>query len=157
MKPLLLAAAVCLLAPAAHAQVAAGSLPNTFDGPRGQTVSAPAAAPTAPQAAPPAAPVSDEPANAASEETLRTIIAEIQAGELDYDRMTDDLAVQVREQEAQVTPLVQGYGSLVSAVFIGSQAGLDHFNVIFANSATLWRIGVSPDGEVSALQFREVD
>ena len=50
MKPLLLAAAVLLLSPvAAQAQVAAGSVPNTFDDPgaRAQAVPAPAAPTTA--------------------------------------------------------------------------------------------------------------
>jgi len=84
MKPLLLAAAVCLLAPAAaHAQVAAGSLPNTFDDRNARPAAAPA---PAPQTAP-AAELSAEPANAASEETLRALVAELQAGELDYGRL----------------------------------------------------------------------
>ncbi|WP_332655927.1 hypothetical protein [Brevundimonas sp.] len=148
MKPLLLAAAVLLLSPvAAQAQVAAGSVPNTFDNPgsRAQTVSAPA-----PQAAP-------EPANAASEETLRTIIAELQAGELDYGRMTDDLAAAVREQEATVTPMVQGFGAVVSVSFAGSRDGIDLFNVIFAEAATQWMIALTPEGKVSALLFRPAE
>jgi hypothetical protein len=149
MKPLLLAAAVLLLSPvAAQAQVAAGSVPNTFDNPnaRAQAVSAPAA----PQAAP-------EPANAASEETLRTIIAELQAGELDYGRMTDDLAAAVREQEATVTPMVQGFGAVVSVSFAGSRDGIDLFNVIFAEAATQWMIALTPEGKVSALLFRPAE
>lgn len=147
MKPLLLAAAVLLLAPAAaQAQVAAGSVPNTFDDPnaRAQAVAAPA-------------PEAPEPANAASEETLRTIIAELQAGALDYGRMTDDLAAAVREQEATVTPLVQGFGAVVSVSFAGSRDGIDLFNVIFAEAATQWMIGLTPEGKVSALLFRPAE
>ncbi len=154
MKPLLLAAAVLLLAPAAaQAQVAAGSMPNTFDDPsaRPQAAAAPAPA-AAPQAAP--AELSSEPANAASEETLRTVIAELQAGSVDYSRMTDDIAAAVREQEAAVTPVVQGFGDLVSVAFVGSRDGIDLFNVIFANAETQWMIGLSPEGKVSALLFR---
>lgn len=151
MKPLLLAAAVLLLAPAAaHAQVAAGSLPNTFDD-RAAARPAPA-----PQTAP-AAGLSAEPANAASEETLRTVVAELQAGELDYGRMTDDLAAQVREQEAVVTPIVQGFGPLVSVAFLGSRDGIDLFNVIFAEAETQWMIGLTPEGQVSALLFRPAE
>ncbi|MBW8302802.1 MAG: hypothetical protein K0M78_02405 [Brevundimonas sp.] len=153
MKPLLLAAAVLLLAPvAAQAQVAAGSMPNTFDNPnaRPQAASAPA-----PQAAP--AELSAEPANAASEETLRTLIAELQAGELDYDRMTDDLAAKVREKEAVVTPVVQGFGALVSVAFVGSRENIDLFNVIFAEAETQWMIGLTPEGKVAALLFRPAE
>jgi hypothetical protein len=157
MKPLLLAAAVLLLAPAAaQAQVAAGSMPNTFDDPnaRAQAVSAPAPA-AAPQAAP--AGLSAEPANAASEETLRTLVAELQAGSVDYSRMTDDIAAAVREQEAVVTPVVQGFGDLVSVAFVGSRDGIDLFNVIFANAETQWMIGLTPEGKVSALLFRPAE
>ena len=152
MKPLLLAAAVLLLAPAAaQAQVAAGSVPNTFDDPNARPAPAAAATP-APQAG-----LSAEPANAASEETLRTLIAELQAGELDYGRMTDDLAAKVREQEAVVTPIVQGFGALLSVAFVGSRDGIDLFNVIFAAAETEWMIGLTPEGEVSALLFRPAE
>jgi hypothetical protein len=154
MKPLLLAAAVLLLAPAAaHAQVAAGSLPNTFEG----RAAPPAPAPAPARQAAPAPELSAEPASAASEETLRAIIAELQAGELDYGRMTDDLAAAVRGQEAVVTPIVQGFGALVSVAFVGSRDGIDVFNVIFAGAETQWLIGLTPEGKVSALLFRPAE
>ncbi len=151
MKPLLFAAAVLLLPAAAQAQVAAGTVPNTFDGPaRPQAVTpAPAAATPAP-----AAPVSDTPANAASEETVRAIIAGAQAGTIDYSEMTDELATKVREQEATVFPIIQGFGQVVSVDFVGSQSGVDVFNVVFANAATQWLIGHNEAGKVSALLFR---
>lgn len=154
MKPLLLAAAVLLLAPAAaHAQVAAGTLPNTFDDRSARPAAAPA---PAPQTAP-AAELSPEAASEASEETLRVLVAELQAGELDYSRMTDDLAAAVREQEAVVTPVVQGFGALVSVAFVGSRDGIDVFNVIFAEAETRWMIGLTPEGKVSALLFRPAE
>lgn len=155
MKPLLLAAALSLLASAAHAQVAAGTVPNTFDDPAARVRAAAAPAP-APQAAP-AAEFSAERASEASEETLREIVAELQAGEPDYGRMTDDLAAAVREQEAVVTPLVQGFGALVSVAFVGSRDGIDVFNVIFAEAETQWLIGLTPEGKVSALLFRPAE
>ena len=155
MKPLLLAAAVCLLAPAAHAQVAAGSVPNTFDDPNARARAAAAPAP-APQTAPPAE-LSPEPASEASEETLRTLVAELQAGAVDYSRMTDDIAAAVREQETVVTPVVQGFGALVSVAFVGSRDGIDLYNVIFANAETQWMIGLTPEGKVSALLFRPAE
>lgn len=150
MKPLLLAAAVLLLAPAAaQAQVAAGTLPNTFDDQNARPAAAPAPAP--------AAELSAEPANEASEETLRTVIDELQAGELDYGRMTDDLAAKVREQEAAITPLMAGFGALVSVAFVGSRDNIDVFNVIFAGAETQWMIGLTPEGKVSALLFRPAE
>jgi len=156
MKPLLLAAAVLLLAPAAaHAQVAAGSVPNTFDDPnaRARAASGPTPAPQTP----PAAELSPERASEASEETLRILVDELQAGALDYGRMTDDLAAKVREQEGVVTPLVQGFGALVSVAFVGSRDNIDVFNVIFAGAETQWLIGLTPEGKVSALLFRPAE
>ena len=149
MKPLLLAAAVLLFAPAAaHAQVAAGSMPNSFD--------APAAGPA--QAAPPAAAAAViAPVNPASEDVLRTIIADAQAGAIDYTLMTDDLAAKVREQEAAVLPLIEGFGPLVSLDFVGSQNGADLFGAIFANAATQWVIGFNDEGKVAALLFRPAE
>lgn len=153
MKPLLLAAAVLLIAPVvsvsgAHAQVAAGSVPNSFD--------APTAAPA--QAAPPApAAAAVAPVNPASEEALRTIIAGAQAGTVDYALMTDDLAAKVREQEATVLPLIQGFGPLVSLGFVGSQNGADLYGAVFANAATQWVIGFNDEGKVAALLFRPAE
>lgn len=156
MKPLLLAAAVLLFAPVtlasgAQAQVAAGALPNTFDNPAAR-----AAAPVAPaRPAAPAAPA--QPANPASEEVLRTLIASAQAGAMDYSLMTDDLAAKVREQEATVTPIIEGFGALVAVDFIRRQDRNDLFSVTFANAATEWVIGIDDHGKVAALLFRPAE
>ncbi len=153
MKPLLIAAVVLLAAPAAaQAQVAAGSVPNTFDDPAARTQAA-----TPAPAAPPQAALSSEPANAESEEVLRAVIGEMQAGTIDYDRMTDTLAAGVREQESVVTPLVEGFGALVAVSFAGSREDIDVFNVTFANAATQWLIGINPEGKISALLFRPAE
>lgn len=149
MKPLPIAAALTLaslvLAPvAAEAQVAAGALPNTFDRPASAPVSAPAAAPAA----------APTPANAASEDVLRTVIAGAQAGALDYALMTDDLAGKVREQEAAILPLIQGFGAVRAVDFVGNQNGADLFAVTFANAATEWIIGIDEAGKIGALLFR---
>ena len=151
MKPLLLAAAALLLLPAAaQAQVAAASVPNTFDGPAARTAPAqPAAVPTAPE-------ISNTPANAASEEMLRTLIAGAQAGAMDYSLLTETLAAAIKAQEGTITPVIQGFGALVSLNFVGSQNGVDVFSAVFANAATQWLIGIN-EGKVSALRFRPVE
>lgn len=141
MKLLVLAALIGLSPAAAHAQVAAGSVPNTFDG---SAAPAPARTPVPPVTAP---------ANPKAEETLRTIIAGAQAGAIDYSLMTDDLASKVREQETQVLPLIRGFGAVQAVDFVGSQDGADLFAVVFANAATQWVIGFQ-DGKVAALLFR---
>jgi len=144
MKLLVLAVLIGLATPlAAQAQVAAGNVPNTFERPA-QGAPAPAPAAVAPVAAP---------INARSEETLRTLIAGAQAGTLDYSLMTADLAAKVREQEAQLTPLIRGFGAVQAVDFIGSQNGADLFVVTFASQATQWVIGFQDD-KVAALLFR---
>lgn len=156
MKLILTAAAALLIAPAAQAQVAAATVPNTFDRPA-SAAPAPvrAAAPAAAaQAAAPAAPVSTTPANARSEELLRDIIAGAQAGTMPYALMTDDLAGKVREQEATVLPLIRGFGAVQALDFTGSQSGADMFAVNFANAATQWIVGIDESGKVAALLFR---
>lgn len=152
MKLLVLAALTGFAAPlalsgAAQAQVAAATVPNSFDRPA-QGAAAPAPAPAPAAVAPVAAPI-----NAQSEETLRTLIAGAQAGALDYSLMTTDLAAKVREQEAQLTPLIQSFGAVQAVDFIGSQNGADLFVVTFATQATQWVIGFQDD-KVAALLFR---
>jgi hypothetical protein len=150
MKPLLIAAALLLVpaaAPtAALAQVAAGSLPNSFDAPA-----------RAPRAAAPAVPAAATPANARSEEVLREIIAGAQAGTIDYSVMTDDLAARVREQETAIQPLIAGFGAVQAVDFVGSQNGADLFAVTFATAATEWVIGFTEDDKVAALLFRPAE
>lgn len=143
MKPLLIAAALAVLPATAQAQVAAGSVPDPF----AREGQAPAPAMTAVR----------EPLNGAAEETLRRIIASAQAGAMDYSVMTDDLGAKVREQEAQVTPLIRGFGALQSIEFVGSQNGADLFAVTFAEVATQWIIGFNEDGKVAALLFRPAE
>lgn len=156
MKSLFAAAALLIAtvatATSASAQVAAGTMPNTFDRPAG----APAAIAQAPTPAPaPTMPVAPAaPANAAAEDTLRTIIAGAQAGTIDYALMSDDLAGKMRQQAATITPLLQGFGAVQLVDFVGSQNGADLFAVTFANEATEWVIGFNEAGKVAALLFR---
>ena len=144
MKPLLIATALLLLPAGAQAQVAAASMPNSFDGP----------VRVAPVAAPAAVPAARAPANPRAEPVLRDIIAGAQAGTIDYAVMTEDLAGKVREQEAAIQPLIAGFGPVQAVDFVGSQNGADLFAVIFANAATEWVIGFNEAGKVAALLFR---
>ena len=144
MKPLLIAAALLLLPAGARAQVAAASMPNSFDGPvRVAPVAAPAVAPA--------------PANPRAEAVLRDIIAGAQAGTIDYALMSDDLAARVREQEATIQPLIAGFGPVQAVDFVGSQNGADLFAVVFANAATEWVIGFNEADKVAALLFRPAE
>lgn len=136
----------------ALAQVAAGTMPNTFDRP---AAPAPQAAPSA--ASQPPQPLSSTPANAASGETLRTIIAGLQAGTPDYSLLTDDLATQMRAQAPTILPLIQGFGAIQSFDFVGSRSEADMFIVNFANAQTEWIVGMEEGGKVAALLFRPAE
>ncbi|MDP1912368.1 hypothetical protein [Brevundimonas sp.] len=153
MKPLLIAAALLFGPVAAQAQVAAGSLPNSFDAP----AQAPRAAAVPVAGATPAVPAVQAPANPRSEEVLREIIAGAQAGTIDYSLMTDDLAAKVREQETAIQPLIAGFGPVQAVDFVGAQNGADLFAVTFSNAATQWVIGFTEADKVAALLFRPAE
>lgn len=146
MKPLLIAAALLLVPAAAQAQVAAASMPNSFDAPAPAT-----------RAAAPAIPALSVPANPRAEEVLREIIAGAQAGSINYSLMSDDLAARVREQEAAIQPLIVGFGPVQAVDFVGSQDGADLFAVTFTNAATQWVIGFNEADKVAALLFRPAE
>lgn len=133
---------------AAEAQVAAGTVPNSFDNP------APAAAPQRP--APAAIPAATAPANPQSEEVLRTVIADAQTHGFNYDLMEPGLAARVREQEARLLPVIRGFGAVQAVDFVGSQEGADMFVVLFNNAPTQWLIGFNDAGKIDALLFRPV-
>ena len=101
--------------------------------------------------------MSPTPANAASEETLRTIIASLQAGTPDYSLLTDDLATQMRAQAPTILPLMQGFGPIQSFDFVGSRNEADIFVVNFSNAQTEWFIGMDEGGKVAALLFRPAE
>ncbi|MGH7021482.1 MAG: hypothetical protein ACREEY_16500 [Brevundimonas sp.] len=151
MKTPILAAAVLgasLLALPARAQTtttpaptggAAATLPNAF----GEPAPAPAAAPAA-----------EAPDIARSEQALRAAIASFQSGNVDYTVFSDDLAVQIREQAATVSPLVQQFGALKTISHVGQQDGADLFRVVFEKQATDWVIAFNDENQIAALLFR---
>ena len=157
MKPILIAAALLLAPAAAQAQVAAASMPNSFDPPA--AAAARSSSPGSLAAQSPVAPIpaAPSPANPLSEDALREIIEGAQAGALNYGLMTDDLAGKVREQEAQIQPLIAGFGAVLAVDFVGIQNGADLFAVTFANAETLWVIGFNETDKVAALLFRPAE
>ncbi|WP_396594679.1 hypothetical protein [Brevundimonas sp. R86498] len=129
----------------APAPGAAGTLPNTFDGPV-----APRAVPARPAA--PAPQVTDA---EMAEAALRSIITQMQAGELDLDLFTPDLGPRLQAQMTTFGPLVQGFGPLRSiAVEETADDGAGQYRVTFDRAVTQWLIGLEEGGLVAALLFR---
>lgn len=150
MKSTVLAAVLGLAALAlpltAQAQTAAGTVPNTFDNGAAPRVVTPAPVPSAPA----------RPANQNAQSTLSTIISGARSNTLDYSLFTPDLANKIREQQAQLFPIIQGFGAVQAIDFVGSQDGADLFAVTFATAETQWVIGFEGD-KVAALLFRPAE
>jgi len=141
-------------APAATPPAAAATLPNTFD----QAEPKPAAPSRGPQVASsepePTTEVSDPAKVAAAETMLKRTISAMQTGTPNYSDMSPDLGAKVRAQATTVTPVVQGFGVLQSVKHVGHQNGAELFDVVFAQQATQWVIGLGEDGKIVVLLFR---
>ena len=134
---------------------AAATLPNTFDAPaRAPAARAPTAQAT-PDVIPAEAGAPADPAKVAAAETaLKATIAAFQNGAPNYDDMSADLAAKVRESAAQITPLIQGFGTLQSVTHAGNENGAELFAVVFEKQATQWILGQADDGKIIVMLFR---
>lgn len=158
MKPTLMKttlAAALLLAPVpAFAQSAsAGAVPNAFDRPAQSATSQARPAPAAP--APTAA--AQAPDIARSEEALRAVIAAAQGTGFDYADFTTGLGTQIRQQEAQVIPLIKGFGAIKTVQYVRQEGEAQMFKVTFDNQVTEWMIGFDAEDKIAALLFRPAE
>jgi hypothetical protein len=154
-------ATALLLAPVpAFAQAAAGAVPNGFDRPASAASAQAAPAQAAPgQAASPVAPatVAQAPDIARSEEALRAVIAAAQGAGFDYSDFTTNLAAQIRQQEAQVKPLIKGFGAVKTVEYVKQEGEAQMFRVTFDNQVTEWLIGFDAEDKIAALLFRPAE
>ena len=157
MKPTLMKttlAAALLLAPVpAFAQAAAGAVPNAFDRPAQSATPQARPAPAAP--APTAA--AQAPDIARSEEALRAVIAAAQGAGFDYADFTTGLGTQIRQQEAQVIPLIKGFGAIKTVEYVRQEGEAQMFKVTFDNQVTEWMIGFDAEDKIAALLFRPAE
>ena len=157
MKPTLMKtalAAALLLAPVpAFAQAAAGAVPNAFDRPAQSATTQARPAP----AAPAATGAAQAPDIARSEEVLRAVIAAAQGTGFDYADFTTGLGTQIRQQEAQVIPLIKGFGAIKTVQYVRQEGEAQMFKVTFDNQVTEWMIGFDADDKIAALLFRPAE
>jgi len=157
MKPTLiktaLAAAVLLAPVPAFAQAAAGAVPNAFDRPAQSATAQARPAPAAP--APTGA--AQAPDIARSEEALRAVIAAAQGTGFDYADFTTGLGTQIRQQEAQVVPLIKGFGAVKTVEYVKQEGEAQMFKVTFDNQVTEWMIGFDAEDKIAALLFRPAE
>ena len=157
MKPTLmktaLAAAILLAPVPAFAQAAAGAVPNAFDRPAQSATTQARPAPAAP--APTGA--AQAPDIARSEEALRAVIAAAQGTGFDYADFTIGLGTQIRQQEAQVIPLIKGFGAVKTVEYVKQEGEAQMFKVTFDNQVTEGMIGFDAEDKIAALLFRPAE
>jgi hypothetical protein len=89
-----------------------------------------------------------------TEAALRRMIESAAQGAPDYDQMTPEFAGVVRQQAANVGPMIAALGPIQSVIFRGPGMGNgDRFEVRFAKGAQLWSLTLTPDGKVSGAFF----
>lgn len=125
---------------------AAATLPNSFDAP----VRAPAPARAPSPATTPTPPTEV----AVAEAALRVVIEQLRAGTINATLYTPGLAARLQGQLATITPMLNGYGDLLTIEAQGAREGAGQFLVTFDEAATQWVIGLDEDGLIAALLFR---
>ena len=90
-----------------------------------------------------------------SEAIIQRVIAEHLRGEPDFDSMAPALAELARQQRDIIQADLARAGDLKDISFRGvSQAGLDVYDVRFANTSMEWGISLGGDGKISGLYLR---
>jgi CubicO group peptidase (beta-lactamase class C family) len=101
-----------------------------------------------------AARVSNQTPAAGTERELRRHIAEMQAGNPEYSRMSAELAEVVRASLTSAHSHLKSLGALESVQFESvSAAGVDLYEVRFEYGTALWRIKLGPDGKIWTSRF----
>lgn len=150
------AAALAQSTPPSNGGAAAGAVPNSFDAP-GQAAPNPSARPAPAPAPAQAGPGAEAPDIARAEEALRGVIAAAQGSGFDYSVFTTDLAGKIRQQSAQVGPLIKSFGDLKTVEYVRQEGEAQLFRVTFDNQVTEWMIGFDADDKIAALLFRPAE
>jgi hypothetical protein len=89
-----------------------------------------------------------------TEARLRTVIAELKSGNLNYSQIEPMLRITLRQQMAVLVPRLRALGSLISISYEGQQQGADVYEVKFTNGTTAWMIGIASNGNINTLVFQ---
>jgi hypothetical protein len=92
-----------------------------------------------------------------TEASLRTFIAGVASGTLDYDALSPDFAQMVRQTMPGVHSMLARMGAVKLISFDGpSVMGGDSYSVDFAHGAMIMSIVLTPDGKIAGAGFRPV-
>jgi len=90
-----------------------------------------------------------------AEAAIRQDIADILAGQPNYDRMSPPLADATRQQLPQLKNIFANLGSLKSVTFKRVEKnGADVFDIEFEHGSTEWHIVMAPDDTIDSVGFR---
>lgn len=102
----------------------------------------------------PAGGVAPSVAHPGTETALRRVIAELAAGNVDFDRIGPELAVHLKPQVGATQALLARCGALESVAFTGSsEHGWDIYVARFRNATLEWRIVLGTDGKITGLRL----
>ena len=121
---------------------AAATLPNTFDAPVATAPAAPAAAPA----------VSN---TQMAEETLRAVIEQFRAADIDERLFTTGVATRLNGQLADYSRRIRDYGAVQTIEAQGAADDAGQFLVTFENAVTQWQVGLDETGLIAAVRVRE--
>ena len=88
---------------------------------------------------------------------LCAVIAGAQGTGFDYSDFTTGLGTQIRQQEAQVVPLIKGFGAVKTVEYVKQEGEAQMFKVTFDNQVTEWLIGFDAEDKIAALLFRPAE
>ena len=93
----------------------------------------------------------------AAEAAVRTAIAQLRSGKVDYSTMTDELHKQLAPQVDRIHAILAGVGDLkmLRTVIMDKQANVIFLRATFANGADYdWAVQLTPDGKMAQLALR---
>jgi len=92
-----------------------------------------------------------------AEAAIRQNIADIIAGQPNYDRMSPGLADVTRQQLPQLKVILANLGAIKSVTFKRVEKnGADVYEIEFEHGLTEWRISIAPDGTIDSMGFRRL-
>jgi hypothetical protein len=92
-----------------------------------------------------------------TEAMLRTTLADLAAGRMDFATVSKEIETAARPQMAQIYKDVQALGALKSITFRRVDgAGSDVYDVRFEHGAQTWVVRLRPDGRADNLLFEPV-
>jgi hypothetical protein len=91
-----------------------------------------------------------------TETALRTLVAGLARGSPDYNKLSPQFAQVVRRDLPMTHPLFSSMGELESVTFLGSEAGDDVYDLVFAKGGVIMSASLDSDGRMAGGFFQRV-